>query len=100
MKSASAYAAICVSFAVAFSVLADAKTRTPLPPTEPDSVKSEIAEPSMSSKVENWTKSEWNAAKTEWAKDEAKWAGCRKQASADKLSGRKSWSFLYDCMHS
>jgi hypothetical protein len=100
MKSARAYAAVCVAVALAISSLAEAKSLTPLPPTEGKPVVSAKDKPSMASKVESWTKAEWNAAKAEWAKDKAKWAGCRKRADVNKLAGRKSWSFLYGCMHS
>jgi len=27
-----------------------------------------------------------------------KWDGCRDQAKAQNLSGRKSWQVIYDCM--
>jgi hypothetical protein len=72
--------------------LAFAKTSEPAPAAPASS------EPSDASKVEKWTKKEWNNAVKEWAKDEAKWAGCQDQSQATKLSGRKSWSFLYRCM--
>jgi hypothetical protein len=49
-------------------------------------------------KVETWTKKQWNAAKKEWEKDKVKWASCHKQSTKQKLAGRKSWSFLYSCM--
>ncbi len=49
-------------------------------------------------KVEHWTWRQWRKAKKEWIKDKAKWADCQHQAKAQKLSGRKSWSFLYSCM--
>lgn len=48
--------------------------------------------------VSKWTKKEWNAARAKWVKEKTKWHDCRKQASAQKLSGRASWQFLYDCM--
>jgi hypothetical protein len=48
--------------------------------------------------VSKWTSKQWNAAKTKWSKENVKWASCRKQAKAKKLSGRKSWQFHYDCM--
>jgi hypothetical protein len=48
--------------------------------------------------VKNWTTKQWAAMTKEWAKDKAKWADCRKQSAAKKLSGRESWSFLYECM--
>lgn len=50
-------------------------------------------------KVEHWTTRQWHDAKTKWAKDETKWADCRRQSAHEKLSGRKSWSFLYTCMN-
>jgi hypothetical protein len=57
------------------------------------------AQPSTVTKVENWTTKQWNAAKATWAKDKTKWAGCRQQSADQKLTGRKSWSFLYSCMN-
>ena len=51
-----------------------------------------------SEKIEGWTVKQWNAATVEWAKDKTEWASCQKQVSGKKLSGRASWSFLYDCM--
>ena len=55
----------------------------------------------VSAKIEdisNWTKKQWYAAKAKWVKEKAKWANCQKQAAEEKLSGRKSWPFLYGCM--
>jgi hypothetical protein len=63
--------------------------------TAPASVQ---AKPSTATQVETWSKKQWEAAKKEWSKDKAKWADCRKQSSKQKLSGRKSWSYLYKCM--
>ncbi len=81
------------AFACVFSgSLAFAKTAEPAPAAPASS------EPSDANKVEKWTKKEWHNAVKEWAKDETKWAGCREQSKARKLSGRKSWSFLYRCM--
>jgi len=97
MRASLTAAALACVFA---GPLAFAKTPEPAPagnitptPSAPAS-----SEPSDVSKVEKWTKKEWNNAVKEWAKDEAKWAGCREQSKARKLSGRKSWSFLYRCM--
>jgi hypothetical protein len=53
---------------------------------------------SAATRAEAWTKKEWAAMKSEWAKDREKWTGCRHQADDLKLAGRKSWSFLYQCM--
>ena len=80
--------------------LAFAKTPEPAPVgnTTPTPAAPASSEPSDASKVEKWTKKEWNNAVKEWAQDKAKWAGCREQSKARKLSGRKSWSFLYRCM--
>ena len=63
-------------------------------PTPPDRVES-----STITRVENWTTAQWKTAQKEWAKDETRWGDCRKQASVKKLTGRKSWSFLYGCMN-
>jgi hypothetical protein len=48
--------------------------------------------------VQDWTRKQWNAMTKEWSKDKAKWADCRKRSSDQKLSGRKSSSYLYACM--
>jgi hypothetical protein len=56
------------------------------------------AQPTTTSNVEHWTTKEWNHAKRTWQKDTAKWADCEQQSMEQRLSGRKSWSFLYHCM--
>ena len=59
--------------------------------------------PSSSSKVDDvskWTSKQWNQAKAKWAKEKEKWADCQKQSKDQKLTGRKSWSFLASCMTS
>ena len=48
--------------------------------------------------ISNWTKKQWYAAKAKWIKEKVKWADCQMQAIEKKLSGRKSWEFLYSCM--
>src|SRR6266480_6808322 len=48
--------------------------------------------------VSKWTQKQWDAAKAKWSEEKAKWGDCQKQAKHEKLSGRKSWQFLYDCM--
>jgi hypothetical protein len=50
--------------------------------------------------VSKWTRKEWNAARAKWVKDREKWNGCTKEATDKKLRGRKSWSFIYDCVTS
>jgi len=48
--------------------------------------------------VSKWTQKQWDAAKAKWSEEKAKWADCQKQADKKTLSGRDSWSFLYNCM--
>lgn len=55
-------------------------------------------EPSTVDQVKTWTNKQWRSAQREWRKDKAKWASCRDQAKAKKLSGRANWSFHYECM--
>ena len=57
------------------------------------------AQPSAVTKVEHWTTKQWNAAKADWMKDKSKWADCRQLSTDQKMTGRKSWSFLYTCMN-
>jgi len=60
-------------------------------------------ESSSSSKIDEvskWTTKQWNQAKAKWAKEKEKWADCQKQSKEQKLTGRKSWSFLASCMTS
>ena len=52
------------------------------------------------SEVKEWTLKKWKAAKREWRKDKEKWHACNDKAADQKLTGRKSWSFLYTCMTS
>lgn len=54
--------------------------------------------PSTTTKVENWTTKRWNAEKAIWARDKARWGDCRQLSIDQKLTGRKSWMFLYHCM--
>ena len=59
--------------------------------------------PSTSSKIDDvsrWTEEQWSHAKAQWAKEKEKWADCQKQSKEQKLTGRKSWSFLASCMTS
>lgn len=71
------------------SGVALAQTTTP-----PSSTSSKIDD------VSKWTSKQWNQAKAKWAKEKEKWADCQKQSKDQKLSGRKSWSFLASCMTS
>lgn len=98
MKSAPLlFAALFVAFS---AQLAFAESLVPLPDNGSKAVVAAPAKPSILARVETWTKDQWAAAENEWVKDESKWAACRKQSEINKLSGRDSWSFLYDCMKS
>jgi hypothetical protein len=97
MRASLTAAALACVFA---GSLAFAKTPEPAPAGSitPTPAAPASSEPSDVSKVEKWTKNEWNNAVKQWAQDKTKWARCREQSKARKLSGRKSWSFLYRCM--
>jgi hypothetical protein len=71
-----------------------AQTAKPAAPESSSSTSSKIDD------VSKWTTKQWNQAKAKWAKEKEKWADCRKQAEDQKLTGRKSWSFLASCMTS
>jgi hypothetical protein len=90
-------------FAVAGAAgAADAQT----PATSSTTAKTQTAPPSASSasaassRVEIWTKKQWDSAQKQWAKDKTRWSDCQKQSGEKHLDGRKSWSFLYTCMTS
>ena len=53
---------------------------------------------STTEEVSKWTQKQWDAANAKWMKEKDKWTSCNKQATNEKLSGRKSWSFIYTCM--
>ena len=50
--------------------------------------------------VSKWTHKQWNAAKAKWSQEQARWDACNKKADDQKLTGRKSWSFIASCMTS
>jgi hypothetical protein len=94
-----ALGAIVLSCAIAASgAYAQAPAPTPRPAPAAKSEPSKVSQ--TSDEVKAWSRRKWNAAKVEYAKDTAKWTVCRKRAKDKKLSGRASWSFLYDCMKS
>jgi hypothetical protein len=74
---------------VVASGVALAQTKTP-----------ESSSSSKTDEVSKWTTKQWNQAKAKWAKEKEKWADCQKQSKEQKLTGRKSWSFLASCMTS
>jgi len=73
-------------------------------PTSPPASKSApttaspAAGPSTATQVETWTTKQWSTAKSKWAKEKVKWADCKQRSTDQKLTGRKSWAFLYECM--
>jgi len=74
---------------------------TPTPPPAQNSTSTPAAQtaaPSMVTEIENWTVEQWDAAKAKWMVENAKWTGCERQATDQKLTGRQSWVFLYKCM--
>jgi hypothetical protein len=99
MKHIGTLSAVALAGIIATGVVfAQAPQSTPTPRPAPSTSTSAPSQPSTVTKVESWTKKQWAAAQKEWSKDKAKWAECRKKSKDQKLSGRKSWSFLYDCM--
>jgi hypothetical protein len=66
--------------------------------TSPSASPTPPAASSTTDQVKDWTLKKWNEMKHEWRKDRAKWDTCNRQASDQKLAGKASWSFIYDCM--
>jgi len=66
--------------------------------TQPQSTKPPATSTTKMEDVSKWTQKQWDAAKAKWSAEKAKWGDCQKQTKHEKLSGRKSWQFLYDCM--
>ena len=83
---------LMIGFVTAQAV--QAQTTAPNTSTPPPSSTTSTAVENVS----KWTTKHWNAVKAHWAKQKEKWADCQQQSNAQKLSGRKSWSFLATCM--
>ena len=66
--------------------------------TQPQSTTKPATASATMEDVSKWTQKQWDAAKAKWSEEKAKWGDCQKQSTKAKLSGRKSWQFLYDCM--
>lgn len=66
--------------------------------TQPQSTKPPATSTIKMEDASKWTQKRWDAAKAKWSEEKARWQDCQKQAKQAKLSGRKSWQFLYDCM--
>ena len=90
----SALVAVAVLGMVTSGVALAQTTAPPSSTTPPSSTSSKVDD------VSKWTSKQWNQAKAKWAKEKEKWADCQKQSKDQKLTGRKSWSFLASCMTS
>jgi hypothetical protein len=93
----SAFAAAAI-FAIAASGAALAQETTPPSTTPAPSSEPASKTPSKVDEVSKWSSRQWNRAKAQFAKEKNKWTDCQKQSKDQKLTGRKSWSFLYSCM--
>lgn len=89
----SAVLAVAVS---GFVMSGQALAQTPAPESAPPSLSTKVE--TKADDVAKWSRKEWNKAKVQWAREKDKWAGCQKQSKDQRLSGRKSWSFLASCM--
>jgi hypothetical protein len=83
------------SFCAALAIAQTATT--PAASSSPAASASAAASATMQD-VSKWTRKKWIAAKAKFMQEKDKWAGCEKQSAAQKLAGRKSWQFLYECM--
>jgi hypothetical protein len=82
---------VILAYFAAGAALAQNQTqRQPAKPAATSTIKMED--------VSKWTQKQWDAAKAKWSEEKAKWGDCQKQSTKAKLSGRKSWQFIYDCM--
>jgi hypothetical protein len=92
----------CLAAALATATLSGpAIAQTPASPaaTKP-AASMQAPKPSITAKVETWTRAQWEAAKKEWVKDSTKWANCQKQWNRYKHEDRKRWPSIYKCMTS
>jgi len=94
-----------IALATAITAIAGLMITAPVTAITPAAHAQSTSEPSTTSTisrttsdVKNWTRRKWSQMKREWARDKAKWDACNQMAADQKLSGRASWSFLYDCM--
>jgi hypothetical protein len=80
---------VAVGAALIVAALAvSAQAQTSSPPSTP------------ATQAREWTLKKWNAAKVELQKNKEKWGACNAKSTEQHLKGRKSWSFIYDCMKS
>ena len=88
-----------IRIALMSALIAAAAAGTTMVPTASAQSVSDSAK-STANDASRWTQKQWKTAKAKWSKEKGKWESCNKQATNQKLSGRKSWSFLYTCMTS
>jgi hypothetical protein len=84
---------VVLTIAAGSAALAQSTAPNPSPPPSSSPTVSSTAD-----QVKGWTLKKWNAMKHEWRKDKAKWDSCNRQAGDQKLTGKNSWAFIYDCM--
>jgi hypothetical protein len=58
------------------------------------------AKATTTEKVKTISARQWSRMKRQWSKQTVKWTSCNKQADDQKLTGRKSWTFIASCMSS
>ncbi len=58
------------------------------------------AKATTTEKVKTISARQWSRMKRQWSKQTVKWTSCNKQADDQKLTGRKSWTFIASCMTS
>ena len=93
-------AAIVLSTFVVSGVAAQTTAPTRPATTTSAPAASTKSQPSTMDKAKDMTRKQWNAMKKKWAQEKDKWASCNKQSKDQKLSGRKSWTFIGKCMTS
>jgi hypothetical protein len=90
-------AIVLAGLIAASAAFAQAPTSPSVPNVEP-TISAPAPEPSTATEVEKWTTEQWDAAKAKWSEERNKWAECQQLATDQKLTGTKSWAFLYRCM--
>lgn len=79
--------------AAAIAICGPALAQTPAPAQQPQ-------EPSIATKIENWTAKQKATIRRTWAKDKAKWDKCRGLAKDEKWTSKEYWTKQYNCMTS
>ena len=96
----SAAAIVLSTFVVSGVALAQTTAPTRPATTSSAPAASTKSQPSTMDKAKDMTRKQWNTMKKKWAQEKDKWASCNKQSKDQKLSGRKSWTFIGKCMTS